>query len=176
MNYDEIVSIVKVYADRNDAEVNASMSAFILMAEAKINRLLRIKEMTSQAQIDVTGTEYYALPSTFNGMRDIEVQFEDTRYTLDYMPPSQMNMFSNYDNPNCYHYTLIADKIVISNWLSEIYPDIYLASIIVEIQTFVKNAEGVALWEARFDKAINALIKADDHDRWSGPPMMMRTQ
>ena len=41
MDYNQIVLAAKAYADRNDIEVNANIDNFILLAEAKINRVLK---------------------------------------------------------------------------------------------------------------------------------------
>lgn len=213
MTYTELVAAVKSYADRNDSEVNASFDSFILMAEAKINRLLRVNEMSTRATVaTLDDKEYYALPSDFAGMRDVEMQVGNERYTLEYRTPEQMNTFygENYTNnyiidcnPEEYYYTIIAQNIHIlpiqgtgstveivyyqklehldgdtttSNWMSEDYPDIYLAALMVEVASFVKNAQAVQIWEGRFDKAINALNNADQKDRWSGTPLRMRVQ
>lgn len=204
MTYTELVAAVKSYADRNDSEVDSNFDTFIKMAEAKINRLLRISKMTARATVStLDDKEYYALPSDFNGVRDIELQ-SDKRHTLEYLTPEQMNnVYNNGDNVEGYYYTIIAGNIHLlpiqstgsiieivyyqslenldgdtttSNWLSENYPDVYLAELMVEVESFVKNAQAVAIWEERFDKSINALNLADQDDRWSGTPLKMRLQ
>jgi len=204
MNYTEIVAAAKAYADRNDSEINANVDVFLKMSESKINRVLRVSEMTVRATVStITDKEYYALPPDFSGMRDAELQIGSTRHPLEYLPPSQMNIIYNYEESTNYYYTILAgnlhllpiqdagaliemvyyqklpplDGVIIeSNWVSETYPDIYIAAMMVEIESFVKNAEAVTIWEARFDKAIAALDLADSKDRWSGPPLRTRTQ
>ncbi len=207
MNYTEMVAAVKAYADRNDAEVNAAIDTFIMMAEARINRKLRVSEMTTRASVaTLEDKEYYSLPSDFSGIRDIELQ--DTagaRHVIDYMPPNQMNMVHGYnvvDLPG-YYYTIIAGNLHVlpiigagaaieivyyqklphldgnvneTNWVSEIYPDIYVSALMIEIEKFVKNKEAVEFWKAEFNEATAALTSADSVDRWSGPPLMIRTQ
>lgn len=205
MNYTEMVAAVKAYADRNDAEVNAAIDTFIMMAEARINRKLRVGEMTTRASVStLDDKEYYALPSDFNSIRDIELQDEaGGRHGLEYMPPSQMNMVHGYDDLPGYYYTILAGSLHIlpiqssgsvieivyyqklphldgdtteSNWLSETYPDIYMAAMMIEMEKFVKNKDAVMFWKAEFLEAVTDLSDADSRDRWSGPPLRTRTQ
>lgn len=205
MNYIEMVAAIKSYADRNDAEVDASIDTFFLMAEARINRSLRVSEMTTRASVaTMAEKEYYALPPDFSGIRDIELQdAAGKRHGMEYLPPSQMNIIHSYEESTNYYYTIIAGNLHIlpiqdagatieivyyqkipnldgdvteSNWLSEIYPDIYMSSLMIEVEKFVKNKEAVMFWKAEFTEAVNALTDADKHDRWSGPPLRTRTQ
>lgn len=201
MDYSQLVSLVTSYSDRSDVEVSANMNNFILLVEAKINRLLRVREMAIRARIaTITGETYYPLPDDFAGLRDVQLDVDNKIYTYKYLNPEQMNNISNLEitEPSLNYYTIIADQIQIfparesanieivyyqkipnlytdiTNWVSETYPDLYLAGIMVEIESFVKNKEGVVFWEARFDKAANALTMSDSIDRWSGTPLNMR--
>lgn len=74
MNYDELIDASKAYADRNDVEVESSMDTFIILVEAKINRVLKTREQSTRAFTPtVTDREYYALPKDYAGMRDVQL-------------------------------------------------------------------------------------------------------
>lgn len=60
-----------------------------------------------------------------------------------------------------------------TNWLLTDYPDVYLSGCMVESVKFQKGDQmqaGKAEWEREFETELGALIDADKHDRWSGPP------
>lgn len=72
MTYTEITEAAKAYADRKDLEVTDNMDIFILMAESRINRVLKIQEQTHRVYTgSIEGLEFYTLPPDYNGMRSI---------------------------------------------------------------------------------------------------------
>ena len=126
-----------------------------------------------------------------------------SRQTLAYLTPEQMNIESAKNvisgTGRQVYYTIVADQFQIyppvtdktieiiyyqnlppltsvspDNWLSFYYPDIYVFSILVEINSFVKDAATAQMWEARATQAIEELAKEDARDRWSGTPMQIR--
>ena len=190
MTYDEIVALAKAYADRSsDAEIIDNIDFFIIMAEVKINRLLKTSEASTRATVlTLEDKEYYSLPTDYNGLRDVELQLDTKRATCSYVSPEQMNIINNTIDPSGYYYTIIAgnlhilpiqeastileivyyaklDNLTTSssgyNWLSADYPDIYLAAIMVEISSFIKNGEAAMLWAQRVDKAVIALSNSE---------------
>ena len=72
MDYNQIVLAAKAYADRNDIEVNSNIDNFILLAEAKINRVLKTAGQSKRVYTaSVDNREFYTLPDEYNGMRTI---------------------------------------------------------------------------------------------------------
>lgn len=61
-----------------------------------------------------------------------------------------------------------------TNWLSEDYPDIYLAGMMYEIETFVKNHDVADIWLKRLGSAVGELDTADVTERWSGSTLVTR--
>ena len=201
MNYTDLTELAKSYSDRSDADIDDVMSKFIIITEDKLNTRLRVKDMAVQATITtVADQEFYTLPSDFAGLRDAEIQKNSKFYTYEYLPPVQMNAVKTNQNSTEYFYTVIADQLQINpieaadntiqiayyqkipnlnatdttNWLSDNYPSLYLAGIMIELQKFVMNLVGVQFWEAEFEKEVAALKMADMDDRWSGTPMRTR--
>ena len=121
--------------------------------------------------------------------------------TLHYLNPEQMNqksMDTAPANSNALaYYTIIADQFQIqptvevdnfieivyyqripaltsvasTNWVSEEHPDMYLSSLMYEIEIFVKNYEAADGWTARLDKAMAEIDISDEVERWGGTPM-----
>lgn len=203
MDYTEIVALAKAYSDREtDADITANVDNFIKIVEAKLNRLLKIDDMAVRAQADTVDDQaYFALPSDFNGLRDVELQSGGKSYTCEYVSPIHANALSTYTSLDGYYYTIIAGQLHIlpvqdagstveivyyprldpldstdtTNWISDTYPDLYVYGIMVEISAFVKNATAVTLWEERFNKAVQDLTHRSSGNQWSGTPLRIRT-
>lgn len=201
MNYTELVTAVKAYADRYDNEVSDNMDTFFRMAEARINRSIKTRGMSARAQMILfDGHPYYPLPADFAGIRDIEiVPNSGTRKTLTYFNPEQANMVTAATDTNFAGYTIIANQLQLipaqangvveivyyqmlpplsdaqlTNWMSDDYPDAYLAALMLEIESFVKNDERAILWDTRLQKILDDIDSNDQRERWSGTPMQTR--
>lgn len=117
MNYQELVAAAKAFADRNDVEVSDNIDTFIILVEAKINRLLKTREQTARVYTPtVTDSEYYGLPVDFAGMRDIQlnsalptVGHKVTR--CEYATPEQMNVKKGQPFCGVLYYTVIGSQI-----------------------------------------------------------------
>lgn len=195
MEYQDIVDAATAYADRNDVEVDKNMDMFFIMAEARINRALKIAEQTHRVYTSANGTEFYTLPSDYNGMRIIQHKVGDKATVINFVPPSQINDKSE----SKLNYTIINNQIQLSrkisdslvemvfyrkvphlshknknNWVSDNHPDIYLAGLCTEIELFVKNYEAADIWNARMTDAINSIGENDTTTRWAGGPLVIR--
>lgn len=206
MNYNDLVAASIAYADRNDIEVNQNIDVFILMAEARMNRLLKTREQSGRFYTPtVEDQEYYVLPDDFLGVRDIQLNTTSDPSTaktkqLHYLSPEQMNARDDAPFNGTHYYTIIANQFQIypkqaagktieivyfqkvpnlneinnTNWMSESHPDIYLASMVAEIEIFAKNYDIATGWEDRLSTAINELATTDTIERWSGGALQMR--
>lgn len=76
MNYTEIVDMALSYSDREDTEVTSRVDNFLKMAESRINRALKVGDMSARARIDLTlaslNQRYFALPTDYGGLRSIK--------------------------------------------------------------------------------------------------------
>lgn len=206
MDYDTVVKLALSYSDREDDEVIDRIDDFIEIVEARVNRALRVFDMSIRAELAVVAEQqYYGLPSDFGGLRDIELVSAEgaSRITMKYMSPEQMNQrqtSQQFSSPGQQvWYTLVAKQLQIyppqdtgdieiiyyqrliplaennpSNWLSDRSPDCYIFGILVEISSFVKNAEGSALWDGRFKSTLKEIEFEDSNDRWSGTALETR--
>jgi hypothetical protein len=118
MNYTEIVAAAKAYSDRLDAEVSVSMPIFITMAEARINRVLKVGDQTYRIYTkSIEGKEYYTLPPEYNGMRILQFNSgevdssESATFNLDYVTPEQIVDFQQYNLGLGHYYTIVNNSI-----------------------------------------------------------------
>jgi len=200
MNYTEIINTALQYSDREDADIVNNMDSFLRVVESRINRNVRVMQMSTRSIVlTVEDQHYFGLPKLFAGIRDIEIRNKDAikGETCVYASPEQMNNHSA-DSGRIY-YTIVANQIQISppqddkvleivyyqrltplsesdnnNWLSERYPDCYIFALLVEIEAFVKNMEGIQMWEQRLQATISELRDEDSTDRWSGTAMTIK--
>lgn len=201
MNYDDLKQAAIAYSDRYDNEVADNMATFFRFAEARINRNIKVREMTTRAQmVLVDGQEYYPLPGDFAGMRDIEINpFDGKRKTLQYVSPEQSNIIAASGSCSFIGYTTIANQLQIvpaqsggviemiyyqklmpldednpENWLSITYPDAYLSALMMEIEIFVKNPDLANIWNSRLESSLSELKENDIKERWSGTSLVTR--
>jgi len=123
MNFTEITELALSFADREDDEVTSRMPQFILLVESRINRKLKVLEMSARSVVDLTTTdpdqEYFQLPDDWMGLRDIEINIPDgKRIPLTYLNPEQMNNVGSKgdqfgQNMAKVYYTIIARQIQI---------------------------------------------------------------
>jgi hypothetical protein len=74
-----------------------------------------------------------------------------------------------------YYQKIVAlDATNTTNWMSSDNPDVYLCGLMVEISSFVKNAEAKLLWDDRFVEAIAEIDLDDSISRWSGTSLQTK--
>lgn len=120
MTYTELVEAALSYADRSDIEVTNAIDTFIVLAEAKMNRLLKTRKQSARIYTPtVEGQEFYSFPPDYSGMRDIQVNSELTfdqshsSTPMSYMTPEQFNVKRNDPNGVNLYYTIIANQLQI---------------------------------------------------------------
>ena len=201
MNYSEIRDMVISYSDREDAEVQDRIDRFMRITEARVNRLLKIGTMSVRAKIVLLeGQDYYTLPPDFSGMRAVKMITESGgEATLHLLTPELSVSIGNADGITGVYYTIIGQQLKITptqslssleityyqkippltesepnNWLATTSPDVYIFGVLVEINSFVKDAEAASLWDGRFSQSIKDMEYSDSVTRWSGTPMQIR--
>ncbi len=125
MNYQELVDASVAYSDRyTDIEVSSNLNTFIILVEARINRLLKTRQQTARVYTPtVNNQEFYALPPDWRGMRHIEIikttsqSKPNTSASISITDPQSFeNKKSNPDGLN--YYLIIDDQIKITPILS----------------------------------------------------------
>ena len=182
------------WLDRSD--LTDRIPEFIVLAEARFNRILRIRDMetVSTAISTVAGTREYSLPTGFVQMKEFHLS-TDPITPLAYITPEMMSRLqagSTKAKPKVF--TIIADNVRLgpnpdavyttsmlyyktftalsaSNTTSEMLtnnPDVYLYGTLLEAEPFIMNDARVQLWATAFRQAVEDIQNQDNKDRHSG--------
>ena len=182
------------WLDRSD--LTDRIPEFITLAEARFNRVLRIRDMetVSTAISTSAGTREYSLPTGFVQMKEFHLS-TDPITPLAYITPEMMSrMWAGSAKAKPQVFTIIADNVRLgpnpdavyttsmlyyktftalsaSNTTSDMLtnnPDVYLYGTLLEAEPFIMNDERVPLWLAAFEKAVSDIQNQDNKDRHSG--------
>lgn len=195
----DLFTVTKAYADRYDAEVNDNLDYMLDLAEDRMSRIMRNREMTAEYAISaVEGQTSYPLPADFAGMRHIQVR---DGHTMHYLNPDQLNNTKLVYN-QLHYYTVLANSLEIrpslsddswidivyyqrvsplvndndTNWILSHHADIYKAAMSAEVEVFVKNDQrAVAFWQ-QLDAMFSEIENRDWKDRWSGTSLATRLE
>ena len=182
------------WLDRSD--LTSRIPEFITLAEARFNRVLRIRDMEAvSTSISTTaGTREYSLPTRFVQMKEFHLT-TDPLTPLSYITPEMMTRMqagSSKSKPQVF--TIIADNVRLGPNPDAVYttsmlyyqafaalsdaattndmltnnPDVYLYGTLLEAEPFIMNDERVPLWLAAFEKAVGDIQNQDNKDRHSG--------
>ena len=190
----ELKTAAANWLDRSD--LTDRIPEFIALAEARFNRVLRIRDMetVSTAISTTAGTREYSLPTGFVQMKEFHLT-TDPITPLSYITPEMMSrMWAGSTTGKPMVFTIIADNVRLgpspdavyttsmlyyktftalsdSNTTSEMLtnnPDVYLYGTLLEAEPFIMNDERVPLWLAAFEKAVSDIQNQDNKDRHSG--------
>lgn len=199
-DYTTLQAALASYLARDD--LTAEIPAFIRLAEARMNRELRVRHMETRATAaTVAGEQFMSLPSDFLEMRALVVQ-ATPKSILAYLTPTQIDTtYASNTSGTPAHYTIIGNEFKVgpvpasvytleltyyaqipaldgvtvnSNWVLANYPDLYLYGALLEAEPFVQSDERIQIWMGMYDRAIAAIKGEDARARWSGAPLQQR--
>lgn len=195
-NYSELQTAIANWTKRTDQ--TALIPDFITLAENKLNRLLRTRDMETSATITPV-LAVAALPADYLELRRLYLNTTPAM-ELEYLPPEQFYLkFPNvnywYSTPSRY-FTIEGSNIILSematqndikvlyyakipslsvsnttNWLLTAHPDIYLAASLSEAADNMKNEAEASKWTAKMQMMIGALYDSDRRGKYSGSEM-----
>jgi len=192
-NYSELNTAVANWLDRDD--LTDRIPEFIALAEARFNRVLRIRAMeTKQTASTVADQQNLALPTNFIQMRNLQMN-TDPVTPMQYVTPEIFDrLYGGASAGTPKVYTILADEIGLgptpdsvmtiemlfykrfdsltpsaaTNWVITNAPDVYLYGCLLEAEPFIMNDQRVKLWADAFDRAITDIQNQDNKDRHSG--------
>ena len=197
-SYSLLKKTISSYLARND--LDSVIPDFIRLAELRLQRELRIRQMLTVAQATTTGgIATVGIPSDFLEMRDIHVVANPVR-TLSYDAPN-----SFYRNTRSMQsgvpsaYTVLADEMQLapipdgayilqmlyyakppvlsdtnpSNTFLANTPDALLYGALGEAEPYLMNDARLQIWAALYDRSVNSISVADQGGEYSGQPMSM---
>ena len=197
-SYSDLTSTISSYLARSD--LDSIIPTFISLAEMRLRRELRIRQMLVTAQASTTGGDStVGLPSDYLEMRDIHVA-------------STPNGQLNYDTPNVFYkrnistesglpkrYTVLSSELQLSpipdgaytlqmlyyaqpaylsstnasNVFMAYCPDALLYAALGEAEPYLMNDARLQTWGTLYERAIAAITVADQSGEYSGQPMSM---
>jgi hypothetical protein len=191
--YSELNTAVANWLDRDD--LTDRIPEFIVLCEARFNRLLRIRAMEyKQTASTVSGQRNLALPTGFIQMRNLQMN-ETPIVPMQYVTPEIYDrLYGSTLTGTPQMYTIIADEIQLgpipgsaltiemlfykkfdalttvatTNWMIINAPDVYLYGCLLEAEPFIMNDPRMQLWATAFKQAITDMQEQDNKDRHSG--------
>ena len=198
-SYAGLKTAIANWLDRSD--LTSYLDDFIDLAEARIGRELRIRQMETQGtETLVSSTREYSLPSDYLQMRNMQLNTSPIT-SLEYISPEMMDrLWAGSTTGVPLAYTIIRDKIQLGpapdsaytleytyfakpgalsdteNGLLSTIPDIYLYASLLEAEPFVQNDERIALWMNAYKEAVRSAQESNDKDRHSGSSLRVMNE
>ena len=191
--YSELQTAVANWLDRDD--LTARIPEFIALAEARFNRILRLRSMEAKYTANtVAGQRNLALPANYIQMRNFQVNGNPLT-TLSYVTPEIYDrLWGGSTSGTPKFYTILANEVsfgpipatvmevemlfykkfdnlsvtTTTNLLLTDGPDIYLYGSMLEAEPFIMNDERVPLWATALERAVTDMQEQDNKDRHSG--------
>jgi len=192
-NYTELKTAVANWLDRDD--LTDRIPEFIALAEARFNRVLRIRAMESkQTASTVAGQQNLALPARFVQMRNVQINTSPVT-PMQYVTPEIFDrLYGGSVTGTPKFYSIIANELQLgptpdtvqtiemlfyqkfealssdgdTNWVLTNAPDVYLYGALMEAEPFIMNDARLPLWATGFQTAISDIQEQDNKDRHSG--------
>lgn len=182
----------------DDSNLTASVDDFILLAEARFNRMIRHTDMESFTTLAVTG-ETVTLPTDAIGIKImwIDGSPDDQLEELSLAALKQLYGGQSgtpqayaiaggniYFGPapstatvQCVYYAKLANLngTNASNWLIASHPDIYLYACLTMAEARGWNDGRLSLLKGALDEALSELTKAGQAKRYGGAPLQARS-
>lgn len=198
LNYSDLNTAVANWSGRTD--LTSRIPEGIVLAEAKINRKLRTKDMeVSNPSFPIAG-EQVGLPAGFGGVKSFFLNVSP-RTIIEYMP--SVLMVQNYGDQASgvpKHYTIEAGAFRFGpvpdasytgtlvyflqvpalttneplNWLMTSHPDVYLYGVLAEMSAFAKDFQVAQGWETMMYNALAEVMAISNKDKWSGAQLVAR--
>lgn len=196
--YSDLQTTIANYLARSD--LTAIIPDFIRLAENRLSRDLRIRQMLTVATATTTGGDStVGIPTDFLEMRDIHLDTNPV-VSLTYMAPN--NFYSKArtkESGKPVNYTVLASEIQLApvpdsnytlqmlyyvkptalsdtnstnTWLTYC-TDALLYAALAEAEPYLMNDARLQTWGALYERAINSISTADQGSEYSGQPMVM---
>lgn len=181
--YSDLQNAIADYLNR--ADLTSVIPTFISLAEAKLNRELRTRDMLIRSSA-TTANEYVAVPTDFLENYSLELDMANLgpQPPLNYIGPLEAKVLkANEIIGNVRYYTIIdgafelipapqGNTAVIltyyqkiptlsntqtTNWLLTKSPDLYLYSSLLEAMPYLKDEQRIAVWSAARGQVMEAI-------------------
>lgn len=197
-SYSQLKTDLAKWLNRADQDFTDYVPSFITLFETMANRVLRVREMETAADITFTG-ESAALPTGYLGFRSLYFDGSPRR-PLQYMTPANFYNSESGIQGSADFYTIVGENILMrgvpasgsvaksvyyktipalsdsnpTNWLLLKHPDAYLFGSLSVAEPFLKNDERIAIWKTFFAEVIQSIKMANDDDRFNAGPLVQQ--
>ena len=197
--YTGLQASIADYMHRTD--LGAIIPDFIVLAEARIARELRLRSQVTSTMLTATaGVQAVALPAGWLECENVgiagaapvnlvyaNIEYLDSKYPDGYFTgkPSvysieQSNLLLGPTPDAAYSISLLYYKrydslsVTPSNYLLTTHPSIYLFAALAEACVYTQDNDRVTLWEAKFKKEIEEVQTKDEIAQFSGSALRVR--
>lgn len=196
MDYAGLKEQIADWLMRTDLE--PVIPSFIAMAESKLNRELRVRQMLVRAVAMVEG-QYVELPADWLEARNIQLNIDKTR-PLEYVTLREADKIRAGSGTRPWAYTVSGNALEVipvvendteiemsyyarlpaleynqeGNWLLDTWPDLYLYAALAHSAPYLKEDERTQVWASMCDRAMEEARIADQRAQYSGSPLKTR--
>lgn len=198
VTYSDLQTTVANYLARSD--LTTIIPDFIRLAETRLTRDLRIRQMLYVAQATTTGGDStVGLPSDYLEMRDIHVVGNPNGQLVYETPNNFFKRVTSTESGKPVRYTVLAAELQMAPipdgayilqmlyyakppLLSETVPtnvwtlncmDALLYGALAEAEPYLMNDARIQVWASLYDRSISSISTADQGGEYSGQPMTM---
>jgi hypothetical protein len=192
-NYTELQTATLNWLSRTgDTKLTTLAPDFILFAEAKMNRMLRTRQMETSATLTPTAG-VASLPTDYISMRRAYIN-TSVPVELEYMPPEQFYLKFPVTAGGSKYFTIEGETMVLAdrgsttvkilyyqqipdlatnttNWLLTAHPDLYLSATLAEAYDVIKKEDLAQKWLAKAAMLVEMISSSDKEGKYSGSAM-----
>ena len=178
----------------NRSDLTALIPDFIELAQAKLNRDVRVPQMLTRSDLATIDAQYETVPTGW---------LESQRYSLlttpvhqlKYLTPEEMDynrQFLGGTTGKPLYFSVVADSfeflptpdgtyaashtyytaldLTTTNWLLTSHPDVVLYGALCEAEPYVMHDERFPLWKSKYDEALASLDRSGSNRAIAGTP------
>ena len=198
-SYDNLKTNIADYLARQD--LNEKIPMFVSLAEKRLNRDLRLRQMLQQSTYTLTSGYKVPTPTDFLEMKDIHIDSNPVT-NLNFKTVSQFYRLGSSGTTGVpINYTLVSDNFVLaprpvtsptvinmtyykipkvlsatnpSKEYLEVCPDLLLYASLVESAPFLMNDERLQTWEALYTRGLTSITKSDEQSEFPAQPLAVQ--
>jgi hypothetical protein len=173
---------------------------FVSLAEKRLNRDLRLRQMLQQSTYNLTSGFQVPTPTDFLEMKDIHIDANPI-VNLNFKTVSQFYRLGNSSTTGQpVNYTLVSDNFILaprpvsgatismtyykipkvlsdtnpSNEYLEVCPDLLLYAALVESAPFLMDDVRLQTWEALYTRGLTSITKSDEQSEFPAQPLAVQ--
>ena len=197
-SYDNLKTNIADYLARQDLTDKIPM--FVSLAEKRLNRDLRLRQMLQQSTFSLTSGYTVPTPADFLEMKDIHIDANPV-VNLNFKTVSQFyRLGSSSTTGQPINYTLVSDNFVLaprptgastinmtyykipkvlsttnpSNEYLEVCPDLLLYASLVESAPFLMDDARLVTWEQLYTRGLTSITKSDEQSEFPAQPLAVQ--